>query len=108
MIFKIFVFVLCLAILSSASDPDENVSTPDLIRSKGYPVEEHDVTTEDGYILTMHRINRNADPKPVVFLQHGLLDSSSTWVVNFASQSLGFILADNNYDVWLGNMRGNR
>ena len=85
-------------------DPDEYINTTMLIQSKGYPAEEHNVTTPDGYILTIFRIpNPN---KPTVFLQHGLLDGSHTWVMNFASQSLGFILWDAGYDVWMGNMRG--
>ena len=33
----------------------EAETTADLITSEGYPVEIQEVTTEDGYILTVHR-----------------------------------------------------
>ena len=54
---------------------------PELIKYWGYPVEEHFVTTEDGYILGMHRIpygkggpSANSSRIPA-FLAHGLESS---------------------------------
>ncbi|KAK1306174.1 Triacylglycerol lipase 2 [Acorus calamus] len=79
----------------------------------GYQCEEHKVTTQDGYILSLQRIpvgRSGGSPSggPPVLLQHGVLMDGITWLLNAPDESLAFILADNGYDVWIANTRGTK
>lgn len=73
----------------------------------GYKTEEHEVKTEDGYILILHRIppRDNCVKKTPIFMLHGILQTSGSWL-GVGEISPGFIVSDDCYDVWFGNIRG--
>ncbi|TRY71661.1 hypothetical protein TCAL_08589 [Tigriopus californicus] len=78
------------------------------VSREGFIIENHPVTTDDGYKLNMHRIQRrkgevNKINKRVVFVQHGLKCSSADWIIG----KLAYVLCDSDCDVWMGNFRGN-
>ncbi|XP_027357180.1 triacylglycerol lipase 2-like [Abrus precatorius] len=82
---------------------------------QGYTCQEHEVTTQDGYILSLQRIpegrgeviGRGIKKQPVI-IQHGVLVDGMSWLLNPPEQNLPSILADNGFDVWIANARGTR
>ncbi|CAH0724584.1 unnamed protein product, partial [Brenthis ino] len=85
------------------------------IAEDGYYSESHFVVTSDWYILEINRIplgrNESKDTltttsKPVVFVMHGLQNSAISFIALGPELSIAYNLADNGFDVWLGNARG--
>ncbi len=106
-------FVLvCVAFLLGSDDEtsDPTISGQALmttIKSYGYQMEEHFVTTSDGYILSIYRIlpksgsQRRNRP---VFLGHCLMSSGASYLQS--PDSLAYLLSDKGFDVWIPHLRG--
>ncbi|XP_049869393.1 lipase 1-like [Pectinophora gossypiella] len=82
---------------------DKYLNATQLMHKYGHDAEIHHVTTEDKYKLTMYRIPGKGEP---VFIMHGLLMSAVDWLTVGPHKALPYILAEQGYDVWMGNARG--
>lgn len=90
----------------SATDDngDASKTVPDFVHEHGLNFEEHKVVTEDGYVLSLWRINRGKGA-PLV-LQHGVLDTAYTFLLAGPTRCPAFYFAKKGYDVWMPNSRG--
>ena len=83
-----------------------------LVNDNGFRSESYNVTTTDGYILSLYRIpgviNEDEDTvRPAVLMVHGQECDMMEWLWNTEDKSNALMLARAGYDVWLGNNRGN-
>lgn len=53
---KLTVFAALIAVINAYSDPDYGLTACELIEARKFKCETHYITTQDGYILTVHRI----------------------------------------------------
>ncbi|CAG9793142.1 unnamed protein product [Diatraea saccharalis] len=117
----ILLFIFASSSTSSSINTNKTPSIPSdkflkfiyTTAKNGYLSEEHSVVTEDGYILRMFRIvqakkcHKEKIQTPVL-LMHGLVESADLWIeTGPETAGLAYLLSDDCFDVWLGNIRGN-
>ncbi|CAG5038178.1 unnamed protein product [Parnassius apollo] len=84
---------------------DGRLNFTQLATKYGHPAIEYEVITEDGYILKLFHIPGTKD-RPVL-LVHGTFESADTWIIR-GNLSQAVALANSGYDLWFGNLRGNK
>lgn len=111
--FLVFLTIIsCLYCDSKLLQSKKKDDVLDLIERAGYEGEAHRVETDDGYLLKVHRIIPKViecgSAKKPVFLMHGISATAADYLVTGRNVALAYLLADNGYDVWLGNARGSK
>ncbi len=91
----------------------QRFATPMEFYNGGYTWEAKEVTTEDGYILTLFHITGKVEEGafepslPPVLIQNGDMDDGSSWVGSYPEGvPMHLQLADAGYDVWISSNRG--
>jgi hypothetical protein len=91
-------FLFAFFFMAATQDPDIGRDMISIVKSKGYNIEAHSVTTEDGYILGMFRIPRPG--APAVLLQHGLLGECNVHTISKEKTAVGLGWLTSRPRVW--------
>lgn len=106
-LFLSFLLFQIISLSISIEDKEIDYYYKDYIKSLGYKLEEHEVITEDFYVLSLWHFVPNfpVDPKKVVYFQPGFMCVAWVFLQN-GEDSLPFLLMKEGYDVWIGHNRG--
>jgi len=84
--------------------PDVTFTVEETIVYNGFQVELHTVETDDGYLLSLyHIVSPDSKPGHPVLMVPGLTQTAHTFIMNTGTTAPAFVLANEGFDVWLGN-----
>ncbi|KAG6457964.1 lipase 3-like [Manduca sexta] len=96
----------------SEGSREEGMPAPHMITAHGYRVQSYTILTQDGFLLTLHRVMAGdieaRSRNKIALLHHGLFGSSDDWLILGKGRALPYLLSAAGYDVWLANARGNK
>jgi pimeloyl-ACP methyl ester carboxylesterase len=104
------IFLVAVVISKVVTFADGKDDILKIVAKAGYSGEFSEITTEDDYVLGVHKISskiQNATKYPV-FLMHGFLTTPMSFFLTHETNSLPLILADSGHDVFLGSRRGTK
>ncbi|KAL0235292.1 hypothetical protein GEMRC1_001874 [Eukaryota sp. GEM-RC1] len=107
-LYLIFPFFLFFAVsLADHVSPDVHRTFPEIIRSYNVPIETYNITTADGYILSLFKIPSARPSTRDVLLVHGLAVNVASWVFGGPSVSIPMAIHnDTSFNTWILAMRG--